>query len=159
MMENANNNTISHQSEDTPIEWRWCIVGNIVESHSFGQYGETRIGTKQFRPGAKVYCSIWNWGDGGEHYPVIGLPRHGKRLITVIMPSKYITNFRIQKVFNPAVLKEMERDERFWFSNSDKDRDDILRYLKSCEDNGLTVIKNEIWDTYAEAAGRFPKRV
>lgn len=154
-MENEDKNTICHQAEETSNEWRWCLVGNIVESHLFGRHGEERIGTKQFRPGAKVYCSIWNWGDGWEHCPVIGLPRHGKRLITVVMPSKYITNLRIQKVFNPAVLKEMGKDRYNWQSNSDEDRDDIIRFLKSCEDYGFIVIKNEIWNTYAEAAGRF----
>ena len=153
-MDNEDKNTICHQPEETSTEWRWCLVGNIVESHPFGQHGEERIGTKQFRPGAKVYCALWNWGDGWEHCPVIGRPRHGKGLITVVMPSKYITNLRIQKVFNPAILEAMERHYH-WQSNSDEDRDDIIRFLKSCEDHGKIVIKNEIWNTYAEAAGRF----
>lgn len=134
------------------FSWQYCRISFLRPRQRNKDWDKT------VSPWGKGVMLLWNWGDGGENYPVIGLPRHGKHLITIVMPSKYITNFRIQKVFNPAVLKEMERDGYYWFSNSDQDRDDLLRYLKSCEEIGLTVIKNEIWNTYAEAAGRFPRK-
>ena len=35
----------------------WCLVGNIVEAHKYGEEIEVRFGTKQFRSGAKVYLA------------------------------------------------------------------------------------------------------
>jgi hypothetical protein len=34
----------------------WCLVGNIVEEHRFGESKELRRGSKHFTPGTKVYC-------------------------------------------------------------------------------------------------------
>ena len=44
-------------------EWRWCLVGNIVQTHEYGENHETRIGTKHFSQGTKVYCMPGNWDD------------------------------------------------------------------------------------------------
>ena len=112
-------------------EWRWALVGNIVGEHEFGEEHEVRRGTKQFRPGAKVYCSYPQWGDGYENIVVIGKPRKKNGYIEIIMPSKLIENFRLQKVYKPAVLKRM-RDENgygFW-GNTDEDKEEILEMLK-----------------------------
>ncbi len=35
-------------------EFLWCIVGNIVDDHFYGEQKKIKSGTKQFRPGAKV---------------------------------------------------------------------------------------------------------
>lgn len=115
--------------EDDP-EWRWCLVGNIIKEHPFGEEHEIRQGTKHFAPGAKVYCAQSMWGDGYESIGVIGTPRHGSRFIEIIMESKKIENFRIQKVFNPNVLEIMKHGRCSWWGNGDKDRDEIMRYLK-----------------------------
>ena len=118
-----------HQHLDDP-EWRWCLVGNIVKEHPFGEEHEIRQGTKQFAPGAKVYCARSMWGDGYERIGVLGLPRHGRKYIEVIMESKMIENFRLQKVFKPAILEIMKRRLYRWWGNSDEDRETILQYLK-----------------------------
>ncbi len=52
----------------------WCLVGNIVEEHEFGEEKEIRKGTKHFSPNAKVYCFPALWGDGYEHILVLGKP-------------------------------------------------------------------------------------
>ena len=119
-----------HQDLNQDLEWRWCLVGNIVREHPFGEDKEIRQGTKQFAPGAKVYCAKSMWGDGYENIGVIGAPRHGHRLIEIIMESKKIENFRIQKVFKPAVLEIMKQRHYRWWGNTDKDRDSILQYLR-----------------------------
>ena len=112
-------------------EWRWCLVGNVVGSHPFGENGEERAGTKQFVPGAKVYCAPGQWGDGYEHIAVIGHPRRGKQLIEIVMPSKRIENFRIQKVFKPAVLEKMANGKYWWWGNSDQDYETLSILLQS----------------------------
>lgn len=115
--------------EDEP-EWRWCLVGNIVKEHPFGEEKERRQGTKHFAPGAKVYCAQSMWGDGYESIGVLGTPRHGKKYIEIIMERKRIENFRIQKTYNPQILDIMKQRHYSWWSNTDKDREDILRYLR-----------------------------
>lgn len=138
-------------AEENKAKWRWCLVGNIVGEHSFGQDGETRIGTKQFPPGAKVYIDHNQWGDGYENVIVIGKPRKVKHLIEIVMPFKRIEAFRIQKVFNPAVLTMMEKSIWDWWTDSDEDRDWIILLLKSIEHNGIPIVKNSIWNQYQEA--------
>lgn len=112
------------------LEWRWCLVGNIVEEHPFGEDKEIRHGTKHFAPGAKVYCAESMWGDGYESIGVLGIPRHGRKYIEIIMERKKIENFRIQKVFKPAVLEIMKQQHYSWWGNSDEDYDTIMQYLK-----------------------------
>lgn len=116
------------------MEWRWCLVGNVVKTHPFGDSKEERRGTKQFAPGAKVYCAPGQWGDGYEQIVVIGHPRHGKHLIQVVMPSKRIENFRVQKVFKPAVLNIMKQNIYRWWDNSDSDYELICGLARSIND-------------------------
>ena len=99
--------------------WVWCLVGNIVESHEFGENKILLTGTKQFRPGAKVYMAPSNWGDGYENIVVIGRPRHSRHYIEIIMRSAYIENYRIQKVYTPFLLKMMENSEFRWWDDSE----------------------------------------
>ena len=61
-------------------EWRWCLVGNIVQTHEYGENHETRIGAKHFSPGTKVYCMPGNWGDGYENIVVIAKHRKSMTL-------------------------------------------------------------------------------
>lgn len=70
------------------------------------------------------------WGDGYESIGVLGTPRHGKKYIEIIMERKKIENFRIQKTYNPQILDIMKQRHYSWWSNTDKDREDILRYLR-----------------------------
>lgn len=70
-------------------EFKWCLVGNIVQSHTYGEEHEIRAGSKQFAPGAKVYIAPANWGDGYEKVIVIGCPRRCKHFIEIIEESEY----------------------------------------------------------------------
>lgn len=91
------------------MEWVYCIVGNIIEKHEFGENKEIKYGTKQFRPGAKVYC-LPHLGYGGTAYDqivVMGKPRKQFRLIKIVMPRKYIANFRLQKVWDKRIIDAM----------------------------------------------------
>ncbi len=107
-------------------EWKWCLVGNIVQEREYGENHEIKHGTKHFSPGTKVYCAQGLWGDGYENIVVIGKHRKSPKYTKLIMQRKHIENFRCQKVFQPVVLKLMNRDNDFW-DNSVNSRDWILK--------------------------------
>lgn len=111
-------------------EWQWCLVGNIVGEHEHGENHELKSGTKQFRAGAKVFTNLVYGGTGHESILVIGTPRYSCRYIEIVIARKYVENFRLQKVFKPAVLKQMEQSVWDWWGNTDSARDEIIRSLE-----------------------------
>ena len=111
-------------------EWCWSLVGNIVNEHRFGEEKDIKSGTKHFSAGTKVYLAPSSWGDGYERIHVIGLGRGKRRFIEIVMQRKYIENFRIQKVYKPAIVRRMLDSENIWWGDSDDDRETILEYLK-----------------------------
>ena len=111
--------------------WVWCLVGNIIERHPFGESKEILTGSKHFRPGAKVYVSRIIWGDGFERIAVIGRPRKQKNYIEVVMRTEHIENFRIQKVYTPFLLKMMAESDYSWWNNSDDAQRHILSLIES----------------------------
>lgn len=114
------------------IEWIWCLVGNVVEEHEWGEEKIVRKGTKQFPPGAKVYCFPTLCGDGYENIKVIGKPRRSRRLITVVMRSALITNWRLKKVYDPEVITLM-LTQKGW-TNADEDKIKIERLAASLKE-------------------------
>lgn len=73
----------------------WCLVGNILTEGKYIDRGNVTVfnGTKHFKPGTKVYCSPFIWGDGYERIRVIGRASDNNKFISLIMESKYITNW------------------------------------------------------------------
>ena len=132
---------IQHPEDDA--EWRWCLVGNIIDEHTYGVEKEISHGTKHFSPGAKVYCAMSMWSDGYDRIGVIGSPRHGRKHIEVIMESNRIENFRLQKCYNPAILKIMKQRHYGWWGNTDEDREEIKHYLSWLPNNNKTQEKEE----------------
>lgn len=116
-------NALSHEGEEPA--YIWCLVGNIVEEQVYGMEKERRHGTKNFSPGTKVYCFNTEWGDGYENIRVIGRHKVIKRNVCIIIRAKHITNWRLQKVYRPYVLKVMQSHYRGW-TNSDRDKADIM---------------------------------
>lgn len=113
-------------------EWRWCLVGNIVGAHEFGEEHEIRYGTKHFAVGTKVYVYPAFPGMGNESIVVIGIPRNDRKYIEVAVKRRYVENFRCQKVFKPAVLKRMDNSNYCrWWGNSDEEREDIIQWAQS----------------------------
>ena len=101
-------------------EFEWCIVGNIVNEHYWGENKEIKKGSKQFPPGAKVYCMPEFGGTAHESIRVIGKPRKQKRLITIVMRTKLIKNFRIQKVYHPKIQQEIGSHSFYWHNRRSK---------------------------------------
>jgi hypothetical protein len=85
----------------------WCLVGNVVEAHPFGESREIRRGSKHFVPGTKVYCLPPQWGDGYEKVIAVGIARGSRRWITVVMSTELITHWRAKVVYKPAVLRRL----------------------------------------------------
>ena len=113
------------EDQENQAEWRWCLVGNIVEKHEYGEVHELKYGTKHFRPGAKVFINLVYGGMGHEHILVIGVPRHMKTYIEVVIRRAHVCNFRVQKVYKPAVLKLMSASDWDWRDTSDDTRETL----------------------------------
>ena len=111
-------------------EWQWCLVGNIVTEHEYGEDHEIRYGNKQFRPGAKVFVNLVYGGMGHENILVIGNPRRSHRYIEIVIARKYVENFRVQKVYKPQVLERIKNSKWDWWGNSDEAHDKIVEILK-----------------------------
>ena len=88
-------------------EWIWCLVGNVIDEHPFGEDHTVVHGTRHFSPETKVYCLPVQWGDGYEKIAVLGKHRGSRGLIRIVMSRELIHNFRCQKVFSPYVIKRM----------------------------------------------------
>lgn len=118
--------------EDMPESetFRYCLVGNIMETHTHGEDKQVKHGTKHFSAGTKVYCADAHWG---EAIKVIGLHRKSKRLICIIMPSKLITNWRMQAVYAPRVLALMQ-EHHFWTGSSKRVQEGIQRLAASLQE-------------------------
>jgi len=110
------------QKQKTPAivegEFLWCIVGNIVDKHYFGEEKRTRRGTKHFRPGAKVYCIPGSAGKAHQDICVIGQPRNSKKMIEVIIRTRHIKNFRLQKVYSPTLFDMISKQKIYRVNNS-----------------------------------------
>ena len=111
-------------------EWCWCLVGNIVNAHEFGENHEMKYGTKHFSSGTKVFINLIYGGMGHEQVLVIGIPRHRHNYIEVVIPRKYVENLRIQKVFKKNVLERMKKSDWKWWGKTDDDRENILKALE-----------------------------
>lgn len=99
----------------------WCLIGNIVDGHLTGADLCSPTGTKHFSAGTKVYCMRAQWGDGYEKIKVIGRHKKSKRYVCLVIPVKFITNWRLQKVYRPYILNVMNNSTYGWTS-SDEDK-------------------------------------
>jgi len=117
---------MDEQPLEEQIPFIWCLVGNIVEKHEYGENHEIKYGTKHFSRNTKVYC--FKERKGNYNIKVIGLHRKSRKYTCIIMPLKLITNWRLQKVYSPVVLKLMQSG--YSWTNSDEDKEIILSMLE-----------------------------
>lgn len=91
------------------IRSEWCVVANVVDEHPFGPDGlESRRGTKQFRPGAKVYVISWFPGMC-ESVVVIGIPRKSRKFIRIAMRAERLRDLRLGRMYSPAALHCLDK--------------------------------------------------
>jgi uncharacterized protein (TIGR02996 family) len=101
---------------DGPV---WCVTGNVVESRPFGPGGaETRYGTRLFKPRAKIYlasiaASDWLFLENPQTFHIVQvIGRHRKSLdwIGCILRVANTTNWRVDLVYQPAVLVRLKQE-------------------------------------------------
>ena len=107
-------------NDSVPI---WCVAANVRDSIPFGHGAvETRQGTRKFHAGAKVYLASAFWGTGAEDVTVVGHYR-GKGYITASLKTRYLTNWRAELVYSPAVIARLKQIPEWnrlkWNSSAD----------------------------------------
>lgn len=117
-------------------EFRYVLVGNIIDKHFFGDKKEIKSGTKHFRAGAKVYLFPEYGGIAHEKIPVYGLPKKSFRRITIVISSNLIKNTRVKKTYDPILIDKIDRT----FFYSDEGNDGLENLNRFAE----TFIKNNI---------------
>jgi len=85
------------------LKTQWCLIGNVGGARSSHDVSPSS-GTVHYSSGTKVYCLPAQWGDGYEKIVAIGKHRSSKAVSCLVMPSKFISNWRAQVVYSPAVL-------------------------------------------------------
>ncbi|WUJ74668.1 hypothetical protein OG809_15670 [Kribbella soli] len=111
-------------SEEPPAVW--CIVANVVEERPYGPGGEeTRRGLKIFPAGAKLYVPDGFGGMGWETVEVVGRGRGSARYVAARVQTRQLTNWRVEAVYSPAALKQVERIRAgrpgFWLASISAD--------------------------------------
>jgi hypothetical protein len=119
------------------VQYEECIVGNIIGNHYWGQQKEIKSGTKHFRAGAKVYCIFMYGGMGHEQVRVMGKPRKSFKMIDVVIRTSYIKNFRIQKVYDPEIIKFINQYQKTSYAA------DMLRWPLDRFNEGHVEIKED----------------
>lgn len=101
-------------------EFRYILVGNIIDKHYYGEDKEIKSGTKQFRAGAKVYLFPEYGGMGHENMPVYGLPRKRWKKIQIVIRSVMIKNVRVKKTFDPKMIEKVSNNHFYSYFGNDE---------------------------------------
>lgn len=126
---------------DEPLDWRFCVMGNIRRSHT-GEDGCEYYGSKAFSGGTKVYLDgrLRQPSDGS--FSVIGRNRFGRYVVERVSLS-LIENIRAGRVFQPQVLDLMWKLERLdgwvWWGRSSADRRDTERFVREWQSDALQM--------------------
>mgnify|MGYP003582607755 CR=1 FL=1 len=120
--------SLESTTSETEESFVWCLVGNIVDMYNHPVNGTVQRGTKHFSPGTKVYCLPIGWGDGYVRIRVIGKHRKTGRSVLMILETKFITNWRLQQVYHPHVLRIMK--EKYGWTSKERDKATILEMLE-----------------------------
>lgn len=108
-------NTDHDISTQPAKDFRFILVGNIIDKHYYGENKEIKSGTKHFRPGAKVYLLPEYGGMGHEDMPVYGLPRKSRKKIKIVIRSSRIKNVRVKKTFDKKMIEMV--NENFFYAH------------------------------------------
>ena len=134
------------ENEKINYDWRWCLVGNIVDKRFYGEEHEIKSGIKLLSPGTKVYIAPHQWGDGGDKLVVLGKPRHKNGFIECIIKREQICNWRLKKIYPSRVLNRMNCSKYHWWGNDDDWKECIERYAKDVKEilsHNTKILKNE----------------
>ncbi|MFO0806728.1 MAG: hypothetical protein U0791_26785 [Gemmataceae bacterium] len=111
---------MSEEQLDTQHEPVWCVVANIKREHPFGPGGtETRVGTRKFRGGTKVYIAGCYPGTC-DAVLAVGLHRNSRQFISCVVDVMYVENFRAKLAYHPAVIQLIKSDDRCWIKTKEE---------------------------------------
>lgn len=102
-------------------EFRYILIGNIIDKHYFGEAKDIRSGTPQFRAGSKVYLLPEYGGMGHESMPVYGLPRKSWKKIKIVIRSVMIKNVRVKKSYDPKMIEMVNENHFYSYFGNDKE--------------------------------------
>lgn len=111
-------------------EFRYILVGNIIDKHYYGEMKEIKSGTKHFRADAKVYLFPEYGGMGHEKMPVYGLPKNSFKKIDITISTNLIKNVRVKKTFNSKLIEKM--DKTFFYTSADFESVENLNHFAEC---------------------------
>jgi hypothetical protein len=110
----------------------FCVVANVAAETTHGVGGaDIRSGVQHFSAGSKVWVLPPQWGDGGDQLIVVGHHRgtRGRGYSRIVMPRRHLTNFRVQAIYNPALLHALVASQdryptvpRQWAGRDDAER-------------------------------------
>jgi hypothetical protein len=123
------------------IEFRYLLVGNIIDEHFYGENNELKSGTKHFRPGAKVYLIPEYGGMGHEKIPIIGLPRKKRIKIKVTIDSKLIKNVRVKKTYDTKLIEIINENYFYSYLNKQENEFEMLEdFAKSISEKNKEIL-------------------
>jgi hypothetical protein len=114
-------------------EFRYVLVGNIIDKHYFGVEKEIRRGTKHFGPGTKVYLLPKFGGNGYMEMHVYGMHRKSKRNIVLVIRSYMIKNIRVKKTVAPKIIEKIS--ECYFYRDVDNDAVVLQQFAESINNN------------------------
>lgn len=132
-MTNISTDIKSNPNED----FRYILVGNIIDKHYYGEDKEIKSGIKQFRAGAKVYLLPEYGGMGHENMPVYGLPRKRWKKIQIVIRSVMIKNVRVKKTFDPKMIEKVSNNH--FYSYFGNDEIGLNSFAKSMNNNNKEI--------------------
>jgi hypothetical protein len=88
-------------------DFRYVLVGNIIDKYYYGENKEIRSGSKNFRAGAKVYIFPKYGGMGHEKMPVFGVPKNSRIRKHLIVSTNMIKNVRLLKTYDKTIIKKV----------------------------------------------------
>lgn len=121
--------TLIVNSNKNVEEFRYILVGNIIDKHYYGENKEIKSGTKHFRAGAKVYLLPEYGGNGHKDIPVYGLPRKSHKKIHIVIRGSMIKNVRVNKTFDPQLIEKI--DDNFFYDYFDNNETGLQGFADS----------------------------
>lgn len=109
-------------------EWIYCLVGNMVSAHYFGTDKEIKRGNNLFAANAKLYVFPRIGDYKHQNIRVVGHALKGRRLIMARTRVKWITNWRLQKVYSKRVIEFMFHNNGW--RDTEVDKETILKMLE-----------------------------
>lgn len=122
-------------------EFRYILVGNIIDKHYYGENKEIKSGTKHFRAGAKVYLLPEYGGNGYTDIHVYGLPKKSRKKIHIVIRGSMIKNVRVKKTFDPKLIEKI--DDNFFYDYFDNDETGLQDFAdimnKNQKENNIEI--------------------